>query len=175
MAEALNKPKGDAGGKALGGFDPLRLLRESIRAVPFMKYGLAVVGVFAAAAIVQGFRIGEFKFPLVTFACILAAMVVLSIVAAVTRQPNKLIRSVGQILVCVIILLAALGLILLFSAATFGWPPPCARAPFRCPTSHNPQTHHEQPQVWTGTAQGYRHLPYGRLWAAQTKRARARD
>jgi hypothetical protein len=124
MAGEIDKPKGDLAARGVAGFDPLRLLRESIRAVPFMKYGLAVVGVFAIAAIVQGFRIGEFQFPLVTFACLLAAMVVLSVVAGVTRKPNKSIQFVGQFLVCVIVILIALGFIVLFAAVTLGWPRP---------------------------------------------------
>ena len=68
--------------------DPFRILREAIKAVPAVRYALAVAGVVSVVAIIQGFKL-DFRVALFGALAVLLLMVMMVIFARLTRASGK--------------------------------------------------------------------------------------
>jgi len=99
-----------------------QILRDAIKAVPAMRYALAVVGLAAATALVVAFTGGQLTVAIIGIPLILVAMIVL-VVFANLAQAGAVLYWPVRVMVWTGTLAFATLIALLFSAAMFRWPP----------------------------------------------------
>ena len=111
--------------KEMVGLTPWNVLQAAIKAVPALKYTLAVLGVVSAIAIVKGFGI-DFRvavFGTVTIVVLMAALVVF---AALTKVRSPQVRAAALVMMWSFLALTILSATLLFTSAFFSYPKPLA-------------------------------------------------
>src|SRR5260221_568853 len=98
-----------------------KILRESIRAVPAMKYALAVAGIMAVVGLVSAFRLSPQTavFGAVIVLVLMVALVIFARLA--TTAPSHFLTPVLVMLWSFLALVVATAF-LLFSCAFFQWP-----------------------------------------------------
>jgi hypothetical protein len=99
------------------------VLQAAIRAVPAIKYALAVLGIVSAIAIIKGFGI---DFGVAVFGTIMMIVLMVAIVvfAALTKVPSQQVRSAAFVLMWSCLILTICSAILMFTAAFFNYPKP---------------------------------------------------
>jgi len=101
---------------------PISALKEAVKAVPAMKYALAVLGLVAVVAIAAAWRV-NFKVAVFGAVIILILMVALLVFARLTVVGAGFFLLPALILLYTFVLLTAATGVLLFTAAAFKWPP----------------------------------------------------
>src|SRR4030095_12381319 len=114
----------------------LKILRESIKAVPAMKYALAVAGILAVVAMVGAFKISP---PMAVFGAVitLVLMVAMVIFARPPTTPSLHFFLPVTIMMWAFLVVTVATAFLLFTSAFFQWPrglrelmgPPVTAAP----------------------------------------------
>jgi hypothetical protein len=99
----------------------LRIIRESIKAVPAMKYALAVAGILAVVALAGAFRLSP---PMAVFGAVvtLVLMVAVVIFARLTMTAPRHFFLPVQIMTWAFLLVTVATAFLLFTSAFFHWP-----------------------------------------------------
>jgi hypothetical protein len=118
----------------------LKILRESIKAVPAMKYALAVAGILAVVAMVGAFKISP---SMAVFGAVitLVLMVAMVIFARLTTTASRHFFLPVTIMMWAFLVITVATAFLLFTSAFFQWPrglreligPPVAAAPVVAP------------------------------------------
>ena len=118
----------------------LRILRESIKAVPAMKYALAVAGLLAVVAMVGAFKISP---AMAVFGAVitLVLMVAMVIFARLTKTAPRHFFLPVTIMMWAFLVITVATAFLLFTSAFFQWPrglreligPPVVAAPLVAP------------------------------------------
>ena len=114
----------------------LKILRESIKAVPAMKYALAVAGILAVVAMVGAFKISP---SMAVFGAVitLVLMVAMVIFARLTTTASRHFFLPVTIMMWAFLVITVATAFLLFTSAFFQWPrglreligPPVAAVP----------------------------------------------
>lgn len=109
--------------KAATSFEPLGLLREAIQRIPQLKWAFGVVGVAAAAVIVQAL-VRSPVFGLVGLVGVIVAMVVLFIFSRVVSTAARATRPVAVLFMwfVMIVFMAAIGLLFWSTFFNQPWP-----------------------------------------------------
>lgn len=107
-------------------FNPWRILTEAVKAVPVMRFALAVLGLVAVIAIVSAWKV-DFVVAIFGSLVILGLMVVLAFFTRLTAHRGKEGRDflyyVSVFFVCVFGLLITCAAVFLLTASAFSWPP----------------------------------------------------
>jgi hypothetical protein len=109
--------------KALFGLTPWSVFQAAMKAVPALKYALAVLGLVSAVALIKGFGIG---YDVAVFGTIImmVLMVALVVFASLTKVKTPQIRIASHILMWSFLVLTILTAVLLFTSAFFDYPKP---------------------------------------------------
>jgi HEAT repeat protein/Tfp pilus assembly protein PilF len=101
----------------------LKIIKESIRAVPAMKYALAVVGIIAVVGMVRAFNLSP---PVAVFGAVitLVLMVAMLIFARLTTVARKHFLLPAQVMMWSFLAVSIATASLLFTCAFFQWPKP---------------------------------------------------
>ena len=101
--------------------DLLRILRESIKAVPAMKYALAVAGILAVVAMVGAFKLSP---QMAVFGAVitLVLMVAMVIFARLTTTASRHFLLPAKIMMWSFLVVTVSTAFLLFTSAFFHWP-----------------------------------------------------
>ena len=111
-----------------GGLNPLTILKDAIKAVPSMKYALAVLGLVAVVAIVTLWRV-KYEVAIFGAVIILGLMVPVLVFARLTTvRPGKLVAP-ALVMMWSFLLLTIATTFLLFTCAFFQWPRPLTELP----------------------------------------------
>ena len=120
----------------------LKILRESIKAVPAMKYALAVAGILAVVAMVGAFKISP---AMAVFGAVitLVLMVAMVIFARLTTTASRHFFLPVTIMMWAFLVITVATAFLLFTSAFFQWPrglreligPPVVAAPLVVPAA----------------------------------------
>jgi hypothetical protein len=104
-----------------GSLNPLTILKDSIRAVPSMKYALAVLGLVAVVAIVTLWRV---KYDVAIFGAVilLGLMVPVLVFAKLTKVAPKYFLGPARALMWAFVILTIVAGTCLFTAAAFRQP-----------------------------------------------------
>lgn len=104
-----------------GGFNPLTILKDSIRVVPAMKYALAVLGLVAIVAIVTLWRV---RYDVAVFGTvvILGLMVPVLVFAKLTKVAPKHFLGPARVFMWAFVMLTIVAGTCLFTAAAFRQP-----------------------------------------------------
>lgn len=102
--------------------NPYNLLRDSIRAVPAMKYALAVAGLGAVVAIVLGLKLSP-QVAVFGALIVLGLMFVLVVFTGYAGQPGGAIAGPARVLVWFYTIAVIMTTLLFMSAYFFHWPP----------------------------------------------------
>jgi hypothetical protein len=105
------------------GLTPWSVLHAAVRAVPALKYTLAVLGVVSAIAIVKGFGI-DFRVAVFGTVIIVVLMAALVVFAALTKVRSPQVRAAALVMMWSFLALTILSAALLFTAAFFSYPKP---------------------------------------------------
>jgi hypothetical protein len=103
-------------------WSPISALKEAIKAVPAMKYAVAVLGLVAVVAIAAAWRV-NFKVAVFGAVIILILMVSVLLFARLTALRAGLFLVPAMILLYTFVTLTVGTGVLLFTAAAFKWPP----------------------------------------------------
>jgi len=108
-------------------FNPWHILVEAMKAVPVMRFALAVLGLVAVIAIVSAWRL-DFKVAIFGSLVILGLMVILAFFARVTmhqraKEDRDFLYYASVFFVCVFGLLITFTAVFLLTASAFRWPP----------------------------------------------------
>ena len=103
--------------------DPLRVLKQSIKAVPAVRYALGVVGVAAGASLIHAY-FSSTRGAVYATVAMLALMVLLWIFAQLVRISPKSLKYPTLVLAWAIFIVAACLPITLISSVCFDWPKP---------------------------------------------------
>jgi len=109
--------------KGIGDLNPWSVLQAAVKAVPSLKYALAVLGIVAAIAIIKGFGI-DFRVAVYGTILMMVLMTALVVFAALTKVRSKQIRIAALVLMWSFLALTILSAVLLFTSAFFGYPKP---------------------------------------------------
>jgi hypothetical protein len=101
---------------------PISALNRAVRAVPAMKYALAVLGLVAVVAIIAAWRI-DFRVAVFGAVIILVLMVAVLIFARLTKLAPQYFVAPAVFFMWTFVLVTAATGIALFTAATMKWPP----------------------------------------------------
>jgi HEAT repeat protein len=101
----------------------LKIIKESIRAVPAMKYALAVAGLIAVVGMVQAFKISP---PVAVFGAVitLVLMAAMVIFARMTTVARRHFLRPAQVMMWSFLVVTVATASLLFTCAFFAWPKP---------------------------------------------------
>ena len=108
------------------GLDPVSALRSAVKAVPAIRYAVALVGIAAALALIRGFipDVGlESMLPIFGGALIAMAAVVVLAAAVGSKARSR----VGEVFLWAVCLFVIVFMILTVTAVVFGWPSAWAR------------------------------------------------
>ena len=102
---------------------PWAILQTALKAVPALKYALAVLGIVSAITIIKSFGV---DFRVATFGTIvmLVLMVALVVFAALTKVRSRQVRWASFLLMWSFLTLTVLSAALLFTSAFFEFPKP---------------------------------------------------
>jgi hypothetical protein len=115
-----NQPRENHG---KGSLNPLTILKDAVKAVPAMKYALAVLGLVAVVAIVSLWRV-KYEVAIFGAVIILGLMVPVLVFARLTTvRPGKLVVP-ALVMMWSFLLLTVATAFLLFTCAFFRWPKP---------------------------------------------------
>jgi hypothetical protein len=105
-----------------GSFNPLTILKDAVKAVPAMKYALAVLGLVAVVAIVSLWRV---KYDVAIFGAviILGLMVPVLVFAKLTKVAPKYFLTPARVFMWAFVVLTILAGTCLFTAVAFKQPP----------------------------------------------------
>jgi len=103
-------------------WSPISALKEAVKAVPAMKYALAVLGLVAVVAIIAAWRV-NFTVAVFGAVIILIFMVAVLVFARLTAIGAGFFLLPALILLYTFVLVTAATGVLLFTAAVFKWPP----------------------------------------------------
>jgi len=115
MDEQLPKQKSS-------GWSPIEILNQAIKAVPAMRYALAVLGLVAVVAIVAAWRI-DFRVAIFGAVIVLVLMVCVLGFAKLARFEDKNFIKPMLVLLWAVVILTILVAFSLFTAAAFEFPP----------------------------------------------------
>ena len=111
-------------------WSPFSALKEAVKAVPAMKYAVAVLGLVAVVAIAAAWRV-NFKVAVFGAGIILILMVSVLVFARLTAFGAGLFLLPAMILLYTFVILTAAAGVRLFTAAAFKWPPDLHELIFR--------------------------------------------
>jgi len=100
----------------------LQLLNLSIKAVPFMKYALAAVGVAIAVSLIKSYNKGEI--PILEILVVVGLMILLFTLSSVYKSKTNHPKVAGIILIYSVIILTICSAILLLTSAFIDFPKP---------------------------------------------------
>ena len=116
--ERANEPKDE-----VVGFTPWAVLQSAIRAVPELKYALAVLGIVSAIAIVKSFGV-DFRVAIFGTIVMLVLMAALVVFAALSKIRSPQIRAAALLLMWSSLVLTILSAAGLFLSTFFDYPKP---------------------------------------------------
>ena len=102
-------------------FNPLKILKDAIRAVPAVKYALGVAGIISVIAIVAALKI-DFRIAVFGTIIMLVLMVVLIIFAKLSEAPKKYFTIPIIIFMWFALFLTMITAIFLFTSIFFKYP-----------------------------------------------------
>lgn len=102
---------------------PIEIFKAAMRAVPSLKYALAVLGIVSAIAIIKGFGI-DYQVAVFGTVIMLVLMSAMVVFAALTRVRHPQIKWAALILMWSFLGLTIASATLLFTSAFFAWPKP---------------------------------------------------
>jgi hypothetical protein len=105
------------------GIAPWTILQAAIKAVPALKYALAVLGIVSAISLIKGFGI-DFRIAVFGTIIMVVLMVALVVFAALTKVKSPQVRSAALVLMWSFLALTILSAALLFTSAFFDYPKP---------------------------------------------------
>jgi hypothetical protein len=108
---------------SIAGLNPWSVLQTAVKAVPALRYALAVLGIVAAIAIVKGFGI-DYRVAVFGTIVMVVLMVSLVVFAALTTVKSQQTRAAALVMMWSFLVLAILSVILLFTSAFFDFPKP---------------------------------------------------
>jgi hypothetical protein len=108
------------------GLTPWAVLQAAVKAVPALRYALAVLGIVSAIAIIKGFGI-DFRVAVFGTIIMVVLMTALVVFAALTKLKSLQVRSAALVLMWSFLGLAILSAVLLFTSAFFSYPMPLAQ------------------------------------------------
>jgi hypothetical protein len=112
----------DSGGGAESfNLNPMRILRESIRAVPAVKYALGIAGVISAVAIIASLAV-DLRVALFGGIIMIILMTLLVIFAHLTTTAPRYFLAPALFLTWSSLILTVTAAALLFTSVFFGWP-----------------------------------------------------
>ena len=101
--------------------NPLQILREAIKAVPAVRYALAVAGVVSVVAIAQAFRL-DFRVALLGTIFVFILMTVMVVFANLSRTTGSSLHSPALTFTWFSIILTMVTATFLFTSVFFQWP-----------------------------------------------------
>lgn len=105
--------------------EPLKILNDAIKKVPFVKYALGVAGICAAIAIIRSFGIDNYQsIPILSILIMMGFMILLFVFSMLTKSKDLTIKIAGSILVFTTVIIACLSSILLTLSVFFDIPKP---------------------------------------------------
>lgn len=105
-----------------GSLNPLTILKDAVKAVPAMKYALAVLGLVAVVAIVSLWRV-KYEVAIFGAVIILALMVPVLVFAKLTKVAPKHFLTPTRVFMWAFVILTIVAGTCLFTAAAFKQPP----------------------------------------------------
>lgn len=108
---------------AIGSVTPWTVFTVALKAVPALRYALAVLGIVSAIAIIKGFGV-DFQTAVYGTIIMLILMVALVVFAALTKVRSPQVRWGALLLMWSFLLITILSAALLFTSAFFEYPRP---------------------------------------------------
>jgi hypothetical protein len=99
----------------------LKIIRESIKAVPAMKYALAIAGILAVVALVGAFKLSP-QTAILGSVITLVLMVAMVVFARLTTTASRHFVLPAQVMMWAFLLVTVATAFLLFTSAFFRWP-----------------------------------------------------
>jgi hypothetical protein len=109
---------------------PILILREAAKKVPFLNYAIGIVGICAAITIIGSFNIGNYKIPIITICFFILLMLLLSIVSQLATSKDKEIKRAKYILIYSLVVIICVVSILFTTSLFFDFPKPISNYPF---------------------------------------------
>jgi hypothetical protein len=118
-----NQPRVKEPDTDMPGLTPWTVFQAALKAVPALKYALAVLGLVSAIAIIKGFGI-DYRVAVFGTIIMLVLMVAIVVFAALTKVKSPQVRSAALVLMWSFLALTILSGALLFTSAFFDYPKP---------------------------------------------------
>ncbi len=108
-------------------FKYFTILANAIKEVPFLKYTLGVVGVFAALAIIAMFKLDSYKLNVIGFLSIIGATLLLFILSTFVNSKNTAVKRTGEFFIYFLGFVVGISVFFLITSVFFDFPKPiCA-------------------------------------------------